>query len=431
MKISNTSILNENYEIQHDMDIWIRDGKIVKIEKHSNSLAEEDVKCCEVLDGRGKLFMPGLIDSHMHTGQQLLRGKVLDAMPMIWTRIMLPFESTLTPKKMRLSAGIAALEMIKSGTCGFIDAGSYFMEEAAEVYRTSRLRGALSYSTMDQKNLPQSIRDTARSAIEKTDSLYDAYHGKEHLKVFYSLRALMSCSEELVQMASARAKERNTTLQAHMNEYAGEINYSMEHYQMRPYEYLESLGVLSDRFLGAHSLLLSENEMELIQEHGVKICYCPFSNCGKSVPNSPEMLRRGVLPGLGTDGTAHGGMSLWNEMKIFRSVINISHGVPLAEPKIMPAKTILSMALEGGAAALGEVGRLGKLKEGYKADLIGIDLWQPHLLPSGNLVNTLVESVNANDVVHMIVDGKLVMKNREVLTMDEEKIMWEAKEVTI
>ena len=96
-----------------------------------------------------------------------------------------------------------------------------------------------------------------------------------------------------------------------------------------------------------------------------------------------------------------------------------------------PAKTILSMALEGGAAALGEVGSLGKLKEGYKADLIGIDLWQPHLLPSGNLVNTLVESVNANDVVHMIVDGKLVMKNREVLTMDEEKIMWEAKEVTI
>ena len=108
MKISNTSILNENYEIQHDMDIWIRDGKIVKIQKHSNSLAEEGVKCCEVLEGRGKLFMPGLIDSHMHTGQQLLRGKVLDAMPMIWTRIMLPFESTLTPKKMRLSAGIAA-----------------------------------------------------------------------------------------------------------------------------------------------------------------------------------------------------------------------------------------------------------------------------------------------------------------------------------
>lgn len=433
MRICNTAILNEQYRILEGMDIQITEGLISKIEKHrqapsdTKSIAGRQIND-EQINGAGMLFMPGLIDSHMHTGQQLLRGRVLDELPMIWTRIMLPFESTLTEEKMELSAKISALEMIKSGTTGFVDAGSYYMEQAAEVYLKSGLRGAISYSTMDQKGLPESIRDTVQTAIKHTDNLYENYHGKGNLKVYYSLRSLMSCSEELILQAAASAKEHGTMLQAHMNEYAGEIHSCMEHQKMRPYEYLDSLGILDEHFLGAHSLLLSENEIEILKNRNVNICHCPFSNCGKAVPNTPELLKKGLIPGLGTDGTAHGGMSLWNEMKIFRSVMNIFHGVPLADPKIMPADRILSMVLEGGAKALGEFGSLGILKEGFRADLIGINLLQPHLTPTGNLVNTLVESVNANDITHMIIDGKLIMKDREVLTLDEEKILREAQQ---
>lgn len=421
MLIKNTMILDENLNIQEKKDIRIRDGKIAKI---GEQLSFEEKE--EVLEGKGFLFMPGLIDSHMHTGQQLLRGKVLDEMPMIWTRVMLPFESTLTEEKMRLSAKVAALEMIKSGTTGFVDAGSYFMETAAEVYEKSGLRGALSYSTMDQKGLPKSIEDNADSAVKKTDELYESVHGRGNLKVYYSLRSLISCSEELMEKAAMRALEKETMLQAHMNEYPGEINYFLEHYKMRPYEFLESRKLLGENFLGAHSLLLSEDEMEILKERKVKICHCPFSNCGKAAPKTPQLLKKGISVGLGTDGTAHGGMSLWNEMKIFRSIVNLVQGVPLAEPKIMPAGQILKIVLEGGAKALNEEGSLGVLKEGAKADIIGIRLMQPHLIPSGNLVNTLVESVNAGDVSHMIVGGKLIMKDRRVLTMDEEEILFEA-----
>lgn len=189
----------------------------------------------------------------------------------------------------------------------------------------------------------------------------------------------------------------------------------------------EAAQVLNSRFLGSHSLLLSETEREIIQAYGVKNCHCSFSNCGKAVPNTLALLKKGISVGLGSDGTAHGGMSLWNEMKIFRSVMNIFHGVPKAEPAIMPAASILKMVLEGGAAALNETGCCGKLKAGYRADLIGIDLNQPHLLPSGNYVNTLVESVNAGDVTHMIVGGQMVMKNREILTLDEERILYDAR----
>ena len=421
--IKGADVLINSGELRDNVDIVIADGRILAVDADLAKQYEAD----ETIDGRYKLFMPGLVDSHMHTGQQLLKGLVLDAKPIIWTRVMLPFESTLTPEKMRLSAQAAALEMIKSGTAGFIDAGSYFMEDAAAVYEKSGLRGALSYSTMDEEGLPESIAMDANEAVRRTDSLFDAFHGKGNLKVYYSLRALNSCSNRLVELEAEHAKDRNTMLQAHMNEYMGEVNGILEREGMRPYEYLEKMQVLGGNFLGAHSLILTDREKELVRDRGVKVCHCPFSNCGKAVPDTPQLLEMGIPVGLGTDGAAHGGLSLWNEMKIFRSVMNIIHGVPNRNPKVMPAETILRMVLEGGAAALGEEGQLGRLEAGYKADLIGIDMNQPHLCPTGDQIHTRLECVNAGDVSDMVVGGRVLMKNRTVLTLDEERILYESR----
>ena len=421
--IKGADVLINSGELRENVDIAIADGRILAVDA---DLAKQ-YEAGETIDGRYKLFMPGLVDSHMHTGQQLLKGLVLDAKPIIWTRVMLPFESTLTPEKMRLSAQAAALEMIKSGTAGFIDAGSYFMEDAAAVYEKSGLRGALSYSTMDEEGLPESIAMDANEAVSRTDSLFDTFHGKGNLKVYYSLRALNSCSNRLVELEAEHAKDRNTMLQAHMNEYMGEVNGILEREGMRPYEYLEKMQVLGGNFLGAHSLILTGREKELVRDRGVKVCHCPFSNCGKAVPDTPQLLEMGIPVGLGTDGAAHGGLSLWNEMKIFRSVMNIIHGVPNRNPKVMPAETILRMVLEGGAAALGEEGQLGRVEAGYKADLIGIDMNQPHLCPTGDQIHTLLECVNAGDVSDMVVGGRVLMKNRTVLTLDEERILYESR----
>ena len=424
--LMNVDFLDENWERVRGRDIVIRDGVIVEIRKHGDS--ETVYEANETVDGGEMLYLPGFIDSHMHTGQQLLRGRVLDAMPMIWKRIMLPFESTLNEEKMRLSAELAALDMIRSGTCGFIDAGSYFMDKAAEVYETSGLRGALSVSTMDEEGLPASIAMTAEEAIEKTDILFERFHGKGNLKVFYSLRSLISCSEDLIERAAIRAREKGTTLQAHMNEYPGEITPFLSRFQKRPYEFLDAKGILGPWFLGAHSLLLSEEEKDLMCDRQVRICHCPFSNCGKAVPETPSLLRRQIPVGIGTDGAAHGGLSLWNEMRIFRSVMNVTCVVPLAEPAIMPAKTILDMVTKGGAACLGE--ETGTIAVGKRADLIGIDLDAPHLWIHGVISNTLVESVSAEDVKNVIVGGRMLMKNREILTLDEEKIRREAQAFT-
>lgn len=423
--IRDSDYLDEDFELVEGKSILIKDGRIEAIDTAERLRKSYDWK--EELDGRGCVYMPGLVDSHMHTGQQLLRGRVLDEMPMIWTRIMLPYESTLTPEKMRLSARMAAVEMIHAGTTGFIDAGSYFMEEAAGVYARSGLRGVLSYSTMDQKGLPASIAMDAETAIRKTDELYKEFHGQENLKVYYSLRSLISCSEELILMAAERAKENQTMLQAHMNEYPGEINFYMERKQLRPYEYLDSLGVLGPDFLGAHSLLLSESEIRLLEKRGVKVCHCPFSNCGKAAPRTPELLERGITVGLGTDGAAHGGLSLFQEMKIFRSVMNLTWGVPLSEPAIMPARTILDMATRGGQACLGgDPDRDGRILPGARANIIGIDRKRIYMAVYGHMANTVLESVGAGDVRDSVCGGKVLMRDYQIQTLDEEEIYREA-----
>ncbi len=422
--IKNAVVMTDYETVEYGMDIAVSDGRITAVAK---SGAREF--CAEkTISGEEKLFMPGLIDSHMHTGQQLLKGLVLDAKPIIWTRVMLPFESTLTPEKMKLSAQAAALEMIKSGTTAFIDAGSYYMDAAAEVYEKSGLRGCLSYSTMDEDGLPESIAMDAAQAVTETDRLYDGWNGKGNLKVYYSLRALNSCSHELTELAAGHARERGAMLQAHMNEYQGEVDGIIKRENMRPYEFLEKMGVLSDRFLGAHSLILSETEKELIKKRGVKLCHCPFSNCGKAVPDTPDLAERGIIPGFGTDGAAHGGLSLWNEMRIFRSLMNIYHGVPNRNPKVMPAELLFRMLWEGGAAAVDETGQCGKIAEGCKADFVSIYLDAGRLIPSGNLLHTMFECAESGDVRDMVVGGNVLMENREVQTLDEEKIRFEMKE---
>lgn len=425
--VYNTSVLKPDMTIEKNQTVEVENGVFTTIRPYRAGeelqiLKDEDT---EVLEGTEKLLMPGMCDSHMHTGQQLLKGRILDELPMIWTRIMLPFESTLDEKKMELSAKLAALEMIRSGMTAFVDAGSYYMESAADVYIKSGLRGLLSASTMDDASLPDSIRQTAEEAVAQTDRLYEAYNGKGNLKVAYSLRSLISCSEELIEKAGTHARERNAILQAHMNEYPNEVNYFLQKKQMRPLEYLESLGVLDENFLAAHSILLSENEKEILKKYQVNVCHCPFSNCGKGIPDTPALLQKNVNVGLGTDGAAHGGLSLWNEMKIFRSVMNVGRGVPVGEAAIMPAKTVIRMATENGYKAMHVKG--GRIEPGQAADFITIDLRQPHLYPTGNLVNTLLECVTAADVCDTVTAGKILMKNHVVLTLDEEKILSEAE----
>lgn len=420
--IKNCTMLDENLDPVCNRNIGIRDGKIAAIGN-----GEVVGPAAQTIDGQGKLFMPGLVDGHTHICQQFLRGRILDELPMIWTRIMLPFESTLTESLVEAQARLACLEMIKSGTVAFADAGGRYMDRVAEAVLDSGLRAALTCSTIDLGNAPPTMKATAEENIRRNTELFQQYHGAR-LSIFFSVRSMLSCSEALTKEVFETAARLNTGVHAHLSEYPNEVNNCLENHQMRPLEYLDSLGVLGPNFLAAHGILLSEDEIDLAARRGVNVVHCPFSNSGKGVPPTPQLLRRGVTVGLGTDGAAHGGLSLWNEMKIFRCVMNAHTGVPSANPLIMPAKTLLKMATQGSAAAMG-LRNAGTLAEGNLADIISIDLMQPHISPSANLTNTLLETVNAGDVSDMIVDGKLIMRDRNVLTMDEKAVLNQARQL--
>lgn len=420
--IKNCTMLDENLDPVYNRNIGIRDGKIAAIGN-----GEVVGPAAQTIDGQGKLFMPGLVDGHTHICQQFLRGRILDELPMIWTRIMLPFESTLTESLVEAQARLACLEMIKSGTVAFADAGGRYMDRVAEAVLDSGLRAALTCSTIDLGNAPPTMKATAEENIRRNTALFQQYHGAR-LSIFFSVRSMLSCSEALTKEVFETAARLNTGVHAHLSEYPNEVNSCLENHQMRPLEYLDSLGVLGPNFLAAHGILLSEDEIDLAARRGVNVVHCPFSNSGKGVPPTPQLLRRGVTVGLGTDGAAHGGLSLWNEMKIFRCVMNAHTGVPSANPLIMPAKTLLKMATQGSAAAMG-LRNAGTLAEGNLADIISIDLMQPHISPSANLTNTLLETVNAGDVSDMIVDGKLIMRDRNVLTMDEKAVLNQARQL--
>ena len=415
----NVTYLNKESEAIKNKVITIKDGYICNILDNKDGIEAD----CEI-DCKDMFVMPGLVDGHLHTSQQLLRGRLLDEKPVIWKRVNVPFESNLNEETSQLSAQVAALEMITNGTTGFVDIGGKYVESFADVYEKSGLRGRLTYMTNDSPFAPKALTITPKEGLARLIELNKNHTGL--LKGYFSVPSLTGVTTEMIHTIFSEAINRDIPIETHMNEYASEVFDFIERYGERPFEYMENQGLMSDKFVAAHCIFLSESEKEIIKKYDTKIIHCPFSNCGKGVPETPQLLKQGISVGFGTDGSAHGGLDLFKEIRLFRGVMNISHGISKADPQIMPAETLLKMATQGSSAALFEE-NIGAIKEGNKADIIAIDIMKPHLFPTQNIVHTITESACGNDVAHMIVNGKLLMKNREVLTLDQEKVMYNCK----
>lgn len=419
--LSDTNFLSPDMTIVRGKSIAVSHGRILDIVDSRDCPYQGDT----VLSGSHLLWMPGLVDGHLHTSQQLLRGRLLDEKPVIWKRVNVPFESRLTEKTSRLSAQLAAMELLSCGTTGFVDAGGKYPEVFAEVYDQAGLRGRLTVMTNDNPNAPESLRaPSVPEAIGRLRRMKSALSGR--MAPIYSVTTPTAVSEALLRAVFEAAAEDGVPVETHMNEYASEVTEFIERYSRRPFLWLEEAGLLSAPMTAAHCIFLSPEEIDILARRQIRAVHCPFSNCGKGVPPTPQLLRAGVRVGLGSDGSGHGGLDLFREMRLFRGVTNVTRGVSMAEPAVMSAETLLHMATQGGAAAL-HMPDLGEIRAGAAADLIAIDTDAPHLWPTQNLVHSLVESSSGADVRHAVVDGKVLMKDRELLTLDREKIRREAE----
>jgi 5-methylthioadenosine/S-adenosylhomocysteine deaminase len=432
--IKSCALFDSEYRLCENHSVAVQDGRIAAIAPDSGPAWE----AAETIDARGKLLLPGFVDAHTHVCQQLLRGRTTDEYPMIWTRFLVPFESNLLPHDVAASTRLACLEMIKAGITSFADAGGVHTATVAETVAESGMRAALCRSTMDMgDNIPAVMKESAGDHLRHTEELYRAWHGAAggRIEIWYGIRQLMTCSPELIRDSALAARQYGTGIHAHLCEHRDEVSFCLQQYRKRPAAFLEETGALGPNLLTAHNVLLNDADISLLARRQVKIVHCPqanFSNHG--FPKTPHILEAGLSVGIGNDGASAVALDMFEQLRVLKNGVMAFWGLPVFDPVALPTAALLRMASAGGARAIGKGDCLGEIAPGKLADLILLDLHQPHLYPSRNPAHTLVACASGRDVTDVIIAGRPVMHNRVVLTLDEERILAESavrmKEIT-
>ena len=409
--------------IQHGY-ISILDGKIAAM----GSMADfTDAGGADtVLDGSGHLVMPGLINTHTHAAMSLFRGMADDLPLMAWLHEhIFPAEArSVNADMVYWCTKLAAAEMILSGTTTVAD--SYFLEDsAAQAFSECGIRAVAAQGVIDfpAPGVPDPGLNVAAAA-----EFIERWQGKSSLvtpAVF--CHSPYTCSPETLKRAKEMARRKNSKLFVHLAETRSEVEQLQAQHGASPVRYLENLGLLDKDTICVHCVWLDPSEIEILARTGTNVVTCPQSNMklGSGIAPLQEMLKAGIPVGLGTDGCASNNrLDLFFEMDLCAKV----HKVKELEPTALPAASVLKMATTEGAAALGMEKEIGTLEPGKKADVLLIDCRQPHLQPFYN-PGLLVYSANGGDVATAIIDGKIVMRNRQVRSFDVEEVMTKVRKL--
>jgi len=384
------------------------------------------------LDAPGRIAMPGLLDTHFHTGQQLLRGKLHELgrrrhlrLP-IWQNYLIPFESVLEEEDVYLSGLLAYANMLRAGTTCFAEAGGPHPDQMGRAAEEVGIRGFVSLSTVDMGNgVPDSMIMTTRQAIDRNLALVRRWNQPDRdspVRAWLSLRQLISCTEELWEAFRDLSDQLRVRVHTHLAEGTYEVDYSTARWGKRPAEHLEEIGFLGPRMHGAHSVLLSEHEVDLYATYHVTAAHCPMGNYLIGPPKLPEMWRRGIAIGVGSDGASSGSIDLFQAIHATWVAQQATFGTPWHDRSVFSAEDLLRITTNGGARALGEGDSLGSLEVGKRADVLLINPEELDLQPVYDPLFTVARCVTGRDVETVVVNGRIVMKDRRLLTVDEDKL---------
>jgi len=272
------------------------------------------------------------------------------------------------------------------------------------------------------------------AGFEYVEELFFKFDNHPLITITVDPHAVYTCSPDLLKNLKKLADKHNALYIIHLSENEDEVKGSQERYGASPVMHLENLGLLDSRVVADHCVVLTDEEIALLAQRGVKIAHCPESNMklASGIAPVPQMLAAGLCVGLGTDGSAsNNNVDMFGEMNSAAKL----HKVNSLDPTSMPAATVLEMATMGGARVLGAENKIGSLESGKKADLIVLDMNQPHLTPLFNIPSHMVYAARGSDVVHSVINGKIVMRNRRLTTLDEKAIlnnmMAMAKQITM
>ncbi|MFC2025843.1 amidohydrolase [Chloroflexota bacterium] len=392
-------------------DIYIQNGLIKAIGPNLGKQAEIEI------DANGNAVLPGLINCHMH--ETLLRGLVEDLPLMRWLEeVCFPKDRAFLPQHEKAAAAMSQLEMIRGGTTTFVDIFR-FPCEAAAVAEQSGLRGIFCPQVIDD---PPGAGETLESNISFIDQWKDRIPGR--IYTWFGPHAPYSCHKDTFQKMSKLAEKFDVRIHTHLAETKDEFDMFQEQYGQTPVEYLLDIELLSPRLSVAHGVYLTDRDIKLLAEYDVAVVYNPSSNMklASGVARIVDLLEAGVRVGLGTDSNlSNNNLDMFEEMRLGAMLQKLCRG----EAKALPCENILRMTTNLAAECLGLEDQIGSLEVGKRADVILVDLHAPHMWPIvpepySNVVEQIVYSANAADVLTTIVDGIVLMQDREVLTINQD-----------
>lgn len=418
----NITILYENGDVSANMYLAVQDKKILYIGK----AAPKDVSFDRVIDGTNKLLCPGFYNCHTHSPMTLFRGYAEDLPLSRWLHEKIfPAEDRLYPQAIHAATLLSAAEMIKNGTVSCSDM-YFFCDQIADSIASSGMKANISRSMVAfDPNITADNDDRFKEAM----NLYRDYHNSAdgRIKVDMSVHAEYSTVAAMPRYLSDFALEHGLAIQVHISESASEHKECLERHGMTPTEFFLKNGLFRVPVIAAHCVHLSDNDIKIFAEHGATAVHNPSSNLklGSGIMRLGDLLDAGVNVTLGTDGAASN-----NALDILKEAYLaaiLQKGVTGDTSKLSSAR-FLPLLTENGAKAQGRVD-CGKIKEGYAADLVMMDLDALNVIPVYNPCDSFLYSANSSNVVMTMVDGKILYENGEYKTLDIEKIKYQFKNI--
>lgn len=409
--------MDEQFRIIEGGALAIKEGEIIDVNYTPDLL--DAYKAKHLIDAKGKLVLPGLINTHTHSPMTILRGYADDLQLKEWLYDhIFPVEAKfINPENVRTGTRLAIAEMLLNGTTTFCDM-YFYVDEIARVVNQVGIRAILSESLID---FPAPNNPSPQHTLQLNDYLINKWAGHPHINIGISAHAPYSTSAGVIQKGKEQSEKHGVLFSIHVAETRGEVLAIQKEHGMTPVQYLDSIGALGSNVVAAHSVHLTPEDIEIFAKRGVGVAHNPQCNMKLASGVAPivELLRAGIKVGIGTDGTAsNNDLDVLEEIRTAAFLQKLSTG----DPTSLNAQQALEMATIGAARVLGMDDIIGSLEVGKRADVIILDMDQPHAHPMYNIYSLIVYALRGSDVETVLVDGRLMVHNGQLVTLDLDRL---------